>query len=62
MQLIILQVIDRFRDTRGCKPTLSFTRIKFKIFNHLLKIASGYFSHLLKMLINLLFHHVCCKC
>ena len=25
MQLIILQVIDRFRDTRGCKPTLSFT-------------------------------------
>ena len=25
-------------------------------FKHLLKIASGYFSHLLKMLINLLFH------
>ena len=30
--------------------------IKFQIFNHLLKIASGYFSHMLKMLINLLFH------
>ena len=33
--------------------------IKFKIFNHLLKIANDHFPNLLKVMINLLIHSIC---
>ena len=41
-----------------CYKGVALSRIKFKIFNNLLNIASDNFSYLLKVMINLLSHSI----